>query len=56
VLALLGGVNAIVVLQIRRRFSGFAIATWAALYFAFRHLRLGDGIDSEAVMGRTLDR
>ena len=35
VLALLGGLNAILVLQIRRRFSGWAIAIWAALYLSF---------------------
>ena len=34
-LALLGGLNAILVLQVRRRFSGWAIAVWAALYLAF---------------------
>jgi cation:H+ antiporter len=35
VLALLGGANAIVALQIRRRFSGPAIAIWAVLYAIF---------------------
>jgi cation:H+ antiporter len=34
-LALAGGVVAIVTLQIRRRFSGRAIALWAALYAIF---------------------
>jgi cation:H+ antiporter len=34
-LALLGGLNAILVLQVRRRFSGRAIVIWAALYVAF---------------------
>jgi len=35
VLALLGGLNAIISLQIRRRFSGHAIAIWALLYATF---------------------
>jgi cation:H+ antiporter len=34
-LALAGGVIAILTLQIRRRFSGWAILVWAALYAAF---------------------
>jgi cation:H+ antiporter len=34
-LALAGGLVAILTLQIRRRFSGRAIAVWAALYVAF---------------------
>ena len=34
-LALLGGLNAIVTLQLRRRFSGRAIAIWAVLYAIF---------------------
>ena len=34
-LALAGGVVAIVTLQIRRRFSGRAIALWATFYAAF---------------------
>jgi cation:H+ antiporter len=35
VLALLGGVNAVLTLQIRRRFSGRAIVIWALLYAVF---------------------
>ena len=34
-LALAGGLVAILTLQVRRRFSGRAIALWAALYVAF---------------------
>jgi cation:H+ antiporter len=35
VLALLGGLNAILTLQVRKRFSGRAIAIWAVLYAIF---------------------